>query len=493
VLSVFRAFVIAFQNHENTKERNHENAGRLSHPAPAGIAAAKMADAMVVNPLQSALFTDLYELAMAQAYDAEGMDRQSVFELSFRKLPARRNYVIAAGLDDVLSYLEQLRVSDEDVAYLRGLNRFSDGFLRRLRELRFTGDIHAVPEGTPMFPGEPLLQVVAPILQAQLIETLVLNQVHFQTVIASKAARVITAAAGRQVVDFGSRRAHGADAALKMARACYLAGAAGTSLLLAGKTYGIPVFGTMAHSYIQAHADEAEAFEAFVRLNPDTTVLVDTYDTIQGVQKVLRLSRKLGDRFRLQAIRLDSGDLGELARQARALLDDGGLTTVRIFASSGLDEYAIARLLTAGAPIDGFGVGSNLAVAADAPHLDMVYKLVEYDGRPRTKLSAEKVIYPGRKQIFRLVEGDRMVRDIIGRHDEPLPGEPLLQPVLRGGARLPAGAVPLEEARRHSLRERQRLPEPLQALDSPPMPYRVEVSELLQHDLETLRLEWGAR
>jgi nicotinate phosphoribosyltransferase len=450
-----------------------------------------MTDARHDNPLCSALFTDLYELTMAQAYDAEGMDRPAVFELFFREMPPERNYIVAAGLEDVLAYLEQFRFHDDDLAYLRQQGLFADAFLDRLRELRFTGDVYAVPEGTVVFPNEPLVQVVAPLLEAQLVETLVLNQIHFQTVAATKAARVVTAAAGRMVVDFGSRRAHGVDAALKVARTSYLVGAAGTSLVLAGRLYGIPIFGTMAHSYIQAHTSEAEAFTAFTRLYPQTTLLVDTYDTLVGVQKVIDLSRQLGEAFRVRAVRLDSGDIGALACQCRRLLDEAGLNRVGIFVSSEMDEHRIAQLLAGGAPIDGFGVGTKLAVAEDVSHLDMVYKLVEYAGRGRMKLSSRKVVYPGRKQVFRVLEGGRMVRDVIGRYDETLPGEPLLQPVMRGGQRLASGGVNLEDARRHALRERERLPDALRGLERADPPYPVEVSELLRRDYEALRPTLG--
>jgi nicotinate phosphoribosyltransferase len=440
-----------------------------------------------LDPLRSALFTDLYELTMARAYDAEGMEAPAVFELFFRKMPEERNYLVAAGLEDVLAYLEDLHVTDDDLDYLRGLGLFSEPFLARLEKLHFAGDVYAVAEGTVVFPNEPLVQVVAPILEAQLVETLVLNQVHCQTVLASKASRVVTAAAGRAVVDFGSRRAHGADAAVKVARTSYLAGAAGTSNVLAGKLYGIPVFGTMAHSYIQAHDDEAEAFTAFARLFPETTLLVDTYDTLEGVRKVIDLSRKLADNFRVRGVRLDSGDLGELARQTRQLLDAAGLKDIRIFASSGLDEHELARLVAAGAPIDVFGVGTKLAVAEGAAHLDMAYKLVEYAGRPRTKLSSKKVIYPGRKQVFRRVEAGRMVGDVIGRHEERLGGEPLLQPVMRGGRRLPAGRVPLEESRSHARQQWECLPDDWRRLDRARAAYPVGISDLLREELEALR------
>jgi nicotinate phosphoribosyltransferase len=446
-----------------------------------------MPDRLDDNPLRSALFTDLYELTMAQAYLAEAMNDLAVFELSFRELPHDRNYLVAVGLEDVLAYLEGMRITDGDLAYLRQTGLFSEPSLERLKALRFTGDIFAVPEGTPVFPNEPLLQVLAPLFEAQLIETLVINQVHFQTLAATKAARVVTAAAGRTVVEFGARRAHGADAALKVARSSYLVGAAGTSLVLAGQVYGIPIFGTMAHSYIQAHDDEAEAFTAFASLYPETTLLVDTYDTLQGVQKVIDLSRRLGERFRVRAVRLDSGDLGKLARQTRKLLDEAGLHAVQIFVTSGLDEYQIAALVQSGAPIDGFGVGTKLAVLADGPYVDMVYKLVEYAGQPRGKLSSNKLLHPGRKQVHRVIEDGQMVRDVICRQGEDVVGEPLLVPVMRGGQRLPAGQIRLETARDHARREWERLPAVLHGLDRVEPPYPVEISEGLKSDLALLQ------
>jgi nicotinate phosphoribosyltransferase len=450
-----------------------------------------MPDIPAHNPLRSALFTDLYELTMAQAYDAEGMDQWAAFELFFRKMPVGRNYLVAAGLEDVLAYLENQHFTDDDLAYLRQQGLFAGPFLDRLKNLRFTGDVDAMPEGTAVFPGEPLVRVAAPVVEAQIVETFVLNQVHFQTVVAAKASRVVTAAAGRAVVDFGSRRAHGADAALKVARTSYLAGATGTSNVLAGKIHGIPIYGTMAHSYIQAHDNEAEAFEAFARLYPETTLLVDTYDTLEGIRKVIALSRTLGERFLIRAVRLDSGDLGALARQTRQMLDEAGLNAVRIFASSGLDEHAVAALVASGAPIDVFGVGTKLAVAEDAPSLDMAYKLIEYACRPRLKLSTKKVLYPGRKQVFRTIEDGRMTGDLIARHDEQRAGEPLLQPVMRGGQRLPAGRVSLEAARQHARRERERLPESLLRIERTETSYPVSVSDALKEDLEALRRSLG--
>jgi nicotinate phosphoribosyltransferase len=342
-------------------------------------------------------------------------------------------------------------------------------------------------EGTLVFPNEPLVQVIAPILEAQLMETIVLNQIHFQSLAASKAARVVAAAGGRMVVDFGSRRAHGTDAALKVARATYLGGGQGTSNVLAGKLYGIPVFGTMAHSYIQAHEDELASFEAFARLYPATTLLVDTYDTLEGVHKVIDLSRKLGERFQIRAVRLDSGDLANLAVATRKMLDEAGLRDVKIFASSGLDEYKIQTLVASGAPIDAFGVGTKLAVVADAPQLDMAYKLVEYGGKGRLKLSAKKVLYPGRKQVFRQVENGRLLRDVIGRFDEPLPGEPLLQPLIEHGQS--AVRVDLNESRLRLKQQMEGLPEALRGLEQAPEPYPVSVSDRLQADFDDLSRE----
>jgi len=429
----------------------------------------------------SALFTDLYEVTMAQAYAAEQMRDEAVFELFFRRLPKGRGYVMAAGLDDVLTYLENFRFTDDDLEYLQSQGTFSNEFLDELRELRFTGDVYAVPEGTVVFPNEPLVQVVAPMLQAQWIETLVLNQIHFQSVLATKAARVVTAAQGRNVVDFGSRRAHGAEAALAVARCSYLAGAGGTSNVLAGQQYGIPIFGTMAHSYVQAHDEETAAFEAFARLYPNTTLLVDTYDTLAGVRRAIAMRQRLGEDFHFGAIRLDSGDLGQLARQSRKMLDDAGLSDVKIFVSSSLDEYEIERLLDEGSPIDGFGVGTKMAVSKDAPALDMAYKLVEFAGRGRMKLSSEKVIYPGRKQVFRRREGEKFAGDVIAAHDETIDGESLLQPVMQSGRRLPEAERTLDQMREHARRQLAALPAPLKALRvEAEAPDFVRISDRLQ-------------
>lgn len=442
---------------------------------------------MAIRQDIGALFTDLYEVTMAQAYWADGMSGTAVFETFFRKLPPGRSYIMAAGLADVVEFLESFRFEKQDLDYLRGLGQFSDEFLQWLAGVRFTGDVWAVPEGTVVFPNEPAIQVIAPIIEAQLVETFVLNQVHLQSVLASKAARVVGAARGRLVVDFGARRAHGADAALKVARTSYLAGAAGTSNLLAARQYGIPAFGTMAHSYVQAFDSEIAAFDAFARLYPGTTLLVDTYDTLRGVDRVIELAKRLGDRFDVRAVRLDSGDLGALSKDARARLDAAGLGQVQIFASSGLDEHRIAALLDADCPIDGFGVGTKLVVAADAPALDMAYKLVEYDGVGRTKLSSGKVIYPGRKQVFRSLERGVFSGDTIGQHDESLPGEPLLVPVMTNGQRISQHVPTLEAARMRARQQIDALPTGLRSLEDTNFAYPVAVSDRIVNELERIR------
>jgi nicotinate phosphoribosyltransferase len=437
--------------------------------------------------MATALFTDLYELNMAQAYRSEGMCAKAVFELAYRKLPERRNYIAAAGLADALRYLSRFQFTRDELDWLSGQSNLSETFVESLESVRFTGDVYAVPEGTPVFPHEPLLQVIAPITEAQLVEAALLNMIHFQSLVLTKAARIVHAAKGRPVVDFGSRRAPGADAALSVARATWLAGGQGTSNLLAGRTWDIPVFGTMAHSYIQAHAAESQAFEAFARQNPRSTLLVDTYDTLEGVRQVVDLKRRLGDRFLIAGVRLDSGDLASLARQTRRILDEGGLQDVTIFASSGLDEYKIARLIEAGAPIDAFGVGTKLAVCADAAELDMAYKLVEYAGQGRLKLSEGKALYPGRKQVFRQILDGRLVGDTIGRFDENLPGEPLLRPAILAGAVQPQPA--LGESRRYMQRQLAQLPQELLSLETAPAAYPVSFSQRLEHDREHCRIQ----
>ena len=426
-----------------------------------------------------ALFTDLYELTMLQAYFEEQMRETAVFSLFVRRLPPRRNYLLACGLDAVLTYLESLRFDDEALAYLRTLGLFSDRFLAHLKNFRFTGDVHAVPEGTPVFPNEPILEIVAPIGEGQFVETFVINQIQLQTMLASKAARVVDAAQGKRVVDFGLRRIHGIDAGMKAARAFHIAGVQGTSNVAAGQKYGLEVAGTMAHSYIQAHDDEHDAFRAFARIYPNTVLLVDTYDTLGAIEKIIRLSREPESEFRVGAIRLDSGDLIELSRTARHMLDEAGLQRVTIFASGSLNEDKVARLVAANAPIDGFGVGTEMGVSADAPSLEIIYKLVEYAGRGRIKLAPGKTVLPGQKQVFRIDRDGVAEHDVLACEEERLAGRALLQPVMKNGVRLPAGIVSLDDARAHASAERRGLPSAMRGLEPAPEPYPVHISQQL--------------
>ncbi len=430
--------------------------------------------------MRESLFTDLYELTMMQAYVEEDMQAEAVFDLHVRSLPAARNYLLACGLDDVLTYLEAVRFDDAALDYLRSLGTFRPRFLEYLRQFRFTGDVHAVLEGTPVFSFEPLVEIVAPLPEAQLLETFVINQIGLQTILASKASRVVAAARGRSVVDFGCRRAQGLDAGIKGARAFHIAGVSATSNVAAGQEYAIPVAGTMAHSYIQAHEDEERAFRGFVDLYPGTTLLVDTYDSLEGVTRVVHLARTLGPAFRVGAIRLDSGDLADLAVRSRVILDEAGLSSVRIFASGGLDEASVASLVDSGAPIDAFGVGTEMAVAGDAPSLDIVYKLVSYAGRDRIKRSPGKRVLPGRKQVFREEVDGVAVRDILASAGETQAGRPLLVPVMQQGRRLPVARNTLGAIRERAAIEIGRLPERLRSLAPAEPPYPVEISATLQ-------------
>jgi nicotinate phosphoribosyltransferase len=427
-----------------------------------------------------ALFTDLYELKMLRVYREERMDEEAVYDLYIRALPASRNYLLACGLEEALHYLEVVRFSAEDLGYLATTGQFDDGFLSWLEGFRFTGDVWAMREGTPVFADEPLLEVVAPIGEAQLAETFLMNQVHFQTAVASKAARVVHAAHAVPVVDFGLRRYHGTDAGVKAARAFYVAGVASTSNVLAGAVYGIPVAGTMAHSFVQAFDDELDSFRAFARIYPETILLVDTYDTIEGVEKVVELARELGDDFRVSGVRIDSGDLSELAFRAREILDRSGLDRVGIFLSGGLDEHQISDIVSRGTPVNGFGVGTRMGVPPDAPALDIAYKLVAYGGEGRLKLSSGKRILPGQKQVFRIGVDGSATRDLVARHDEEHEGEPLLVLVMEDGKRTREGRDTLDQARARARREIARLPARIQAIEPADPPYPVEISERLR-------------
>ncbi len=412
------------------------------------------------------LSTDLYQLSMMQAYLREGMTDTAVFEFFVRKLPKARNFLVAAGLEQCLNYLETLAVVPAELEWLRTTKRFDDSVLDYLAGLRFTGDVDAMAEGTVFFPDEPILRVMAPLPVAQLVETRVINILHFQTLIASKAARIRLAAGDRLLVDFGYRRAHGADAGLLAARASFIAGFDGTATVAAGMAFGIPLYGTMAHSFIQAHGSEEEAFLSFARARPDRLVLLlDTYDTERAAMTAVDVARMLAaEGIALHGIRIDSGDLGAHAHAVRAILDAHGLNGVTIFASGGLDETEIARLLAGKAPIDGFGVGTSLTTSSDAPALDCAYKLQEYAGVARRKTSEGKATWPGRKQVFRRCDRGLFATDDLGLVGEPLPGHPLLEPAMQAGRRVGA-SPPLEAIRDYARGQLAQLPVPLRGLD----------------------------
>jgi nicotinate phosphoribosyltransferase len=432
------------------------------------------------DPGSSLLLTDLYQLNMLQAYRDAGMTATAVFEFFVRKLPPARGFLVAAGLEQVLEFLESARFTAAEIAWLERSGRFGADLLDDLARWRFTGDVDAMAEGTIFFPDEPILRVIAPLPEAQLVETRVINLLHFETLVASKAARMVLAAPGKTLVDFGLRRAHGAEAGLLAARACYLAGFAGSATTLAQPRFGVPIYGTMAHAFIQAHEDEALAFLHFARSRPEhATLLIDTYDTERGAERVVALAPRLAAQgVKVRGVRLDSGDLADHARKVRRILDDGGLGEVAIFASGGLDEEILQRYTAAGEPIDGYGIGTSLTTSQDAPALDCAYKIQEYDGKPKRKRSEGKATWPGRKQVYgRFADDGAMAGDVLTLEGEEPLGEPLVRPAMRHGAR---SALPsLEETRRLVAEQLERLPAPLRRLATQPA-YPVEISAALK-------------
>jgi nicotinate phosphoribosyltransferase len=440
---------------------------------------------VIGDPGASLLLTDLYQLTMLQSYFEHGMTDIAVFEFFVRKLPERRGFLIAAGLEQAVAFLEQARFTESELDWLAQSKHFPQGFVDRLAELRFTGEVHAPPEGTVVFADEPIIRVTAPLPEAQLVETRLINILHFQTLIASKAARMALAAPGKWLIDFGLRRAHGAEAGLMAARASYIAGFAGTATVPAEPLYGVPIYGTMAHSFIQAHDSETAAFENFARSRPQSVILlIDTYDTEAGAEKVAKLAPKLAaDGITVAGVRLDSGDLANHAGKVRKILDRNGLRDVAIFASGGIDEDVLLEHMRAGAPIDGYGIGTSLTTSSDVAALDCAYKLQEYAGRAKRKRSEGKATWPGRKQVFRRYGANgAMTGDVLTVEGDDRDGEALIRPVMRDGKRL--GALPmLDEIRNHCAEQLARLPEPLRRLE-PGTVYPVAVSGALR-DLAT--------
>ncbi|MGB6767686.1 MAG: nicotinate phosphoribosyltransferase [Methyloceanibacter sp.] len=433
-----------------------------------------------MDPASSPLLTDLYQLNMIEAYLAHGETETAVFELFVRKLPAQRGFLMAAGLEQALEFLEDLRFAADEIDWLKDTGRFSARTLAYLSDLRFTGDVHAMPEGTIFFANEPVLRVTAPLPEAQLVEARLINIVHFQSLIASKAARMVLAAPGKHLVDFGLRRAHGAEAGLLAARASYIAGFTGTATVLAAKLFDIPVFGTMAHSYIQAHDSETVAFERYAHARPEGLVfLIDTYDTEAAARKVVALAPRLkAAGISVSGVRLDSGDLIALSKSVRRILDEGGLAYVTIFASGGLDEDHLMAMEEANAPIDGFGIGTSLTTSSDAPGLDCAYKLQEYAGLPRRKHAPGKATLPGRKQVWRRYTPDgRMASDTLSVENDDQEGEALIHLVMQAGKRVLPSQT-LDEIRKHAARELRLLPRPLRELE-PGATYKVQVGETL--------------
>jgi nicotinate phosphoribosyltransferase len=446
-------------------------------------------DPGLLTPAQTSLLIDQYEISMAATYHRRGMNEPSVFELFPRRLPPRRDWLLVCGLGPTLRLVEEMRFCERELAYLEQTLGCNDDFLAYLEGFRFSGDVEAMPEGTVAFANEPLIRVTAPRIEAQMLETLLLNQVNFQTMIATKAARVVLAAGGGEpgsgdsVVDFSPRRDHGVDAAMKAARAAAVAGAGGTSNLAAAMRYGLQPAGTMAHSYVLSFPSEEEAFEAFARDNPENALmLVDTYDTIEGIRRAIEVSKRTG--IPLSGVRLDSGDLAALSREARRMLDEAGLDEARIVASGDLQEDRIAELCRAEAPIDVWGVGTDLGTSRDSPVVNGVYKIVaDLEGeawRGVAKKSEEKQTLPGAKQVFRRFEGETMTGDVVASVEESLGGRPLLEPAMRGGEIVATETLE---------RMRERVTESLAALPADLRrgggePYPVEISERLCQTVE---------
>ncbi len=442
------------------------------------------------NLQQNILVTDLYQITMMQAYFKEEMNDIAVFEFYTRKLSEHRNFFIAAGLEQLIDFVLNARFTESDLEFLKKDDRFTDDFLESLKEFRFTGDINAMPEGTPFFPEEPVVQVIAPIAEAQMIESRLINIMQYQTLIASKAIRCKLMAPNKTLVDYGMRRAHGSEASLYASRANYIAGFDGTATVIAGKEYGIPLYGTMAHSYVQAHDTEDVAFSTYARAQPNNvTLLIDTYDTERGAQKVAQMAAMMHEEgLEIQGVRIDSGDLGKHAIMVRATLDEADLHNVKIFASGDIDEYRLATLVKKEYPIDGFGVGTKLDTSADLPYLDCAYKLQEYAGQARRKRSEGKSTWPGRKQVYRYYDDNGiMKKDIVGSKSDTFVGaKALLEPVIKAGQRVdkPLG---LSKIQAYTKEQIATLPDYLKTLTkAKQQAYEVEISQSVRELAEAV-------
>ncbi len=435
----------------------------------------------------SALLVDLYQINMMKSFWDRRMNQTAMFEFYVRRLPKERGFLLAAGLEQVLEYLETLNFSDQDLDWLKDQLLLPQDFLDYLKSFRFTGRVEALPEGTVFFQEEPVLRITAPLLEAQFVETRIINLLQYQTMIASKAGRIVLSAPGKSLVDFGLRRAHGAEAGLLSARASYLAGFSGTATVQAGALFDIPLYGTMAHSFVQVHDRESDAFEHFVRSHPQNTVLLlDTYHTEQAAEKVVTLASRLKkEGITIQAVRIDSGDLGAHSKKVRSILDAGDCPEIKILASSNLDEHSIRQLVQEGAPIDGFGIGTRLVTSQDVPCLECAYKLQEYDGVPKRKLAEGKKTWPGRKQVFRNYDDrGRMCGDILSLETEPQQGTPLLKEFLNKGRRLQP-PTSLEASRSIASQQLNTLPKALKQLETH-SPYPVEISLALEEFTRSL-------
>ncbi len=434
-----------------------------------------------VNEENMILLTDLYELTMTQVYFNKGENKTAIFDFYTRPVK-RRPYLISVGLEQLLYYLENLRFTEEDIDFLYRTGKFTDEFLDYLKNFRFTGNVYAIEEGEIFFPNEPVVQVEAPLIEAQIIETFLINTMQISILVATKAMRCFSVARGTGLVDFGLRRAHGTDAGMKAARASYIGGFLGTSNVLAGKEFGIPIFGTMAHSFILAFGEEEKAFEAFAEQYPDSSIfLVDTFDTLEGVRKAIEVAKKKNLK-NFRGVRLDSGDILKLSKETRKLLDEAGFKDAKIFVSGGINEYKIKELLDNGAPIDAWGVGTELVVSADVPYLDCAYKLVEYNGKPKMKLSTKKLTYPSKKQVFRVYKNGLIHKDVLGLYNEKIEGKKLLKKVMENGkvcVELPS----LKEIREKAIKNLDTLPKNLKDIYSEEV-FLPELSDKLKEKVE---------